>query len=120
MMDGPKDPHLRKAVETAAKQGKVISAVCHGPAGLVSAELDGKPVVRGKKVRGYMAQPDCMQTAQTCTVFFDSTLNSRCPLYILPQLHACAAGSLMITRAAINHVFMTLHAVNCLQGMRFT
>lgn len=54
MGDGPKDPHLRKAVETAAKQGKVISAVCHGPAGLVSAELHGKPVVKGKKVRATM------------------------------------------------------------------
>ncbi|KAK9918654.1 hypothetical protein WJX75_005678 [Coccomyxa subellipsoidea] len=53
MGDGPKDPHLRKAVETAAKQGKVISAVCHGPAGLVSAELDGKPFVRGKKVTSF-------------------------------------------------------------------
>ncbi len=55
MIDGPKDPHLRKAVETAAKQGKVISAVCHGPAGLVSAEVDGKPVVKGKKVSHNLA-----------------------------------------------------------------
>ncbi|EIE21884.1 class I glutamine amidotransferase-like protein [Coccomyxa subellipsoidea C-169] len=53
MIDGPKDPHLRKTVETAAKQGKVISAVCHGPAGLVSAEVDGKPVVKGRKVTAF-------------------------------------------------------------------
>ena len=34
--------------------GKVVAAVCHGPAGLVDAVgPDGKPIVSGKKVAGF-------------------------------------------------------------------
>ena len=31
-------------------QGKLVSAVCHGPAAFTEAELDGQPLVKGKKV----------------------------------------------------------------------
>ncbi|CAL8471608.1 g11150 [Coccomyxa elongata] len=53
VIDGPNDPHLRKTLEKAAEQGKIISAVCHGPAAFVKAEVDGKPLVKGKKVTGF-------------------------------------------------------------------
>ena len=37
-----------------AASGKIISAVCHGPAGLVLAKgADGSPLVKGKKVTGF-------------------------------------------------------------------
>ena len=35
----------------AAAQGKVCAAVCHGPAALTEAKLDGVYLVKGKKVR---------------------------------------------------------------------
>lgn len=50
VVDGANDPHLRKTLEKAAEQGKIIAAVCHGPAAFVKAEVDGKPLVQGKKV----------------------------------------------------------------------
>lgn len=56
MADGPNNAHLKKTLEKAAEQGKVISAVCHGPAGLISAEVNGKPLVQGKTVRGCLRQ----------------------------------------------------------------
>ena len=31
-------------------QDKIVAAVCHGPAALTEAELNGKPLVQGKKV----------------------------------------------------------------------
>ena len=31
-------------------QGKLVSAVCHGPAAFTEAKLDGQPIVKGKKV----------------------------------------------------------------------
>lgn len=36
-----------------AAQDKVVSAVCHGPAGLLNAQVDGKPLLQGKNVTGY-------------------------------------------------------------------
>ncbi|CAK0785385.1 hypothetical protein CVIRNUC_008593 [Coccomyxa viridis] len=51
MVDGPKD--MKPLVETFAKQGKLVSAVCHGPAAFTEAELDGQPIVKGKKVTSF-------------------------------------------------------------------
>jgi len=56
VVDGPNNPHLKKILEKAAEQGKVISAVCHGPAGLIPAEVKGKPLVQGKTVRACLRQ----------------------------------------------------------------
>jgi putative intracellular protease/amidase len=44
---------LKKVIENAYAAGGVIGAVCHGPCGLLSAEIDGKPLVAGKKVTGF-------------------------------------------------------------------
>jgi putative intracellular protease/amidase len=40
-------------IETMAKAGKVVAAVCHGPAALLKAEIDGLPLVRGREVTGF-------------------------------------------------------------------
>ncbi|CAL5224243.1 g6896 [Coccomyxa viridis] len=51
MVDGPKD--MKPLVEAFAKQDKLVAAVCHGPGALTEAELNGKPLVKGKKVTGF-------------------------------------------------------------------
>ncbi|KAG2435440.1 hypothetical protein HYH02_011940 [Chlamydomonas schloesseri] len=49
VVDFPNDPTLIALLEAAAAAGKVISAVCHGPEGLVNVKgPDGKPLVAGK------------------------------------------------------------------------
>lgn len=54
MYDGPDNADLARVLGAAAAAGKVVSAVCHGPAGLVGAQgPDGKPLVAGKKVTGF-------------------------------------------------------------------
>ncbi len=35
------------------RAGKVVGAVCHGPAALVGATANGQPIVKGKKVAGF-------------------------------------------------------------------
>lgn len=54
MWDLPTSDVLAKLLNTAWTQKKIISAVCHGPAGLVSA-LDeaGNPLVKGRRVTGF-------------------------------------------------------------------
>ena len=45
---------LAKALQHFATAGKIIGAVCHGPAGLISATLpDGTPFVAGKKLTAF-------------------------------------------------------------------
>lgn len=48
------DPELGKYVSEAWAAGKIVSAVCHGPNGLVNAvDENGAPLVKGKKVTGF-------------------------------------------------------------------
>lgn len=43
-----------------------MSAVCHGPAAFTEAELDGQPIVKGKKVRQLPLQ-FCLLLDRFCT-----------------------------------------------------
>jgi putative intracellular protease/amidase len=54
MWDLPKSEALSALLSAAWAQGKVLAAVCHGPAGLVNAKDEaGKPVVSGRRVAGF-------------------------------------------------------------------
>jgi putative intracellular protease/amidase len=54
MWDLPKSDTLADLVASTLERNDVVAAVCHGPAGLVSARYsDGKSVVAGKRVAGF-------------------------------------------------------------------
>ncbi|WP_112874330.1 type 1 glutamine amidotransferase domain-containing protein [Paracoccus endophyticus] len=54
MFDYPDSAALAKLVADFDAAGKVVAAVCHGPAGLVAARrADGRPVVAGRRVAGF-------------------------------------------------------------------
>lgn len=54
MFDLPTSKELSELVSAAWQQGKVVAAVCHGPAGLVAAtDADGQPLIKGKRVTGF-------------------------------------------------------------------
>ena len=54
MFDYPGSDELARLVERFDREGKIVSAVCHGPAGLVSAKkADGTPLVAGRRVAGF-------------------------------------------------------------------
>ncbi|MEC5398673.1 type 1 glutamine amidotransferase domain-containing protein [Uliginosibacterium sp. H1] len=54
MWDLPGDAGVTRAVESAWGAGKVVAAVCHGPAGLISAkDPDGKSILNGRRVSGF-------------------------------------------------------------------
>lgn len=54
MFDYPDSPELARLIESFDKGGKIVSAVCHGPAALVSAKAeDGSPFVKGRKVAAF-------------------------------------------------------------------
>lgn len=54
MFDYPDSDALAALIETFDRAGKIVSAVCHGPAALVSAKApDGAPFVKGRKVAAF-------------------------------------------------------------------
>ncbi len=54
MWDLPSDAGVTHAVEAAFASNKIIAAVCHGPAGLMSAKRpDGKSILSGKQISGF-------------------------------------------------------------------
>ncbi|QIE42004.1 type 1 glutamine amidotransferase domain-containing protein [Meridianimarinicoccus aquatilis] len=54
MFDYPNSHALAEMVTETIESGRIVAAVCHGPAGLVSAlSSDGTPLVKGRKVTGF-------------------------------------------------------------------
>ena len=54
MWDMPNSLRLARIVGSLFDTGRIVSAVCHGPAGLVSVKRhDGRPLVEGKRVNSF-------------------------------------------------------------------
>lgn len=54
MFDYPLNTTLARLIARLHEAGKLIAAVCHGPAGLVSAlKPDGTPLVAGRRLTGF-------------------------------------------------------------------
>lgn len=53
MLDLAQDDQLGGLITDMYAAGKVVAAVCHGPAGLVKAKDGERPLVAGKKVTGF-------------------------------------------------------------------
>lgn len=54
MWDLPTSPDVAERLSTTWREGGVVAAVCHGPAGLVQAKkADGTPLVAGLKVAAF-------------------------------------------------------------------
>jgi putative intracellular protease/amidase len=51
--DFPKSTALAQLTARMFEAGKVVSAVCHGPAGLLEVKVGGDYLVRGKKLTGF-------------------------------------------------------------------
>ncbi|MDC0679118.1 type 1 glutamine amidotransferase domain-containing protein [Sorangium atrum] len=54
MVDIAKDPDVKRAVLRAWNGGKIVAAVCHGPAAFLGVSLDdGTPLVRGRRLTSF-------------------------------------------------------------------
>lgn len=54
MVDIANDPDVKQAVARAWDAGKIVAAVCHGPAAFLGIKLeDGAPFVRGRKLTSF-------------------------------------------------------------------
>lgn len=53
MWDFPDNAELSSIASSIYSSGGVVSAVCHGPAGLLNIEADGEKLIAGKRVAGF-------------------------------------------------------------------
>ncbi len=100
MWDLPDNPELGKLLSDAWRQGKVIGAVCHGPAGLVGAvDEAGRPLVAGRRVTAFSNAEEAAVGLEGAVPFLLETrlaeLGARFEAGQAFQPHAIADGRLV-------------------------
>ncbi|HEY7884415.1 MAG TPA: type 1 glutamine amidotransferase domain-containing protein, partial [Cellvibrionaceae bacterium] len=70
MFDFPDNKTIQSLVRDYYEQGKVIGAVCHGPAALVNVTLsNGKPLLEGKSVTGFTNREELLLISNAREIF---------------------------------------------------
>ena len=74
MFDFPDSAEVGHATVTFLESGRVVGAVCHGPAALVSARYqDGTPVVKGRKLTSFSNEEESAAQLDTLVPFLLQT-----------------------------------------------
>lgn len=76
MFDLAVDPISQKIISEFASKGKVVSAVCHGPAAFVNVKLaSGEHLLQGREVTGFSnAEEDQMKLSQVMPFLLEDKL----------------------------------------------
>lgn len=70
MWDAPDCLPLRKMLGTAFEEGRVVAAVCHGPAALLNVELSSRlPLVKGRRVTSFTNEEEHLSKMDTVVPF---------------------------------------------------
>lgn len=70
MFDFPDNKDVQRITKALYQNGKVISAVCHGPAALVNVELDnGKMLLTNKRVSGFTNEEELTLIPEAKEIF---------------------------------------------------
>ena len=70
MFDFPNNKTIQQIVKNYYQKGKVIGAVCHGPAALVNVTLDnGKPLLENKTVSSFTNKEELLLIPDAETIF---------------------------------------------------
>ncbi len=83
MWDFPETPSVLRAIREIYEDGKIVSAVCHGPAAFVNATLsDGSYLVAGKKVAAFTnEEEEEVQSTEVVPFLLADALKSRGALH---------------------------------------
>ena len=70
MFDFPENKKIQSIVKEYYQSGKVVGAVCHGPAALVNVTLDdGTHLLKNKKVSGFTNKEELLLIPEAKTIF---------------------------------------------------
>lgn len=71
MWDFPNNPDLRRVAETIYNQGGIVSAVCHGVAGLLDLKDEqGQLIIKGKNITGFSDREELFSGMKSQVPFF--------------------------------------------------
>lgn len=76
MWDLPESAALARLIGAAWREGKVVAAVCHGPAGLLAArDAEGGPLVEGRRVAAFTnAEEDAVGLTEAVPFLLETRL----------------------------------------------
>lgn len=70
MFDFPENKSIQSIVRNYYQSGKVVGAVCHGPAALVNVTLDnGRPLIENKKISGFTNKEELLLIPDAKSIF---------------------------------------------------
>lgn len=70
MYDFPDNPHIQSIVSAYYQKGKIVGAVCHGPAALVNVRLEGnKSLLDGRMVSSFTNREELFLIPDAETIF---------------------------------------------------
>jgi putative intracellular protease/amidase len=100
MFDLPEDRHLQRVLSQAVTLGKVVGAVCHGPAALTSLKApNGEPLVAGKRMTAFSNdEEEAIGKADEMPFPLETTLKRQGALYSKAQMweaHVVVDGQLV-------------------------
>jgi putative intracellular protease/amidase len=100
MFDFRDSAALIGAVEAVDRQGGLVAAICHGPAGLLGARrADGRPFVEGRAVTGFTdAEEDAVKLTQAVPFLLETELRKAGARFVgAPnfEAHALRSGNLV-------------------------
>ena len=71
MWDFPNNPDLRRVAETIYNQGGIVSAVCHGVAGLLDLKDEqGQLIIKGRNITGFSDREELFSGMKSQVPFF--------------------------------------------------
>jgi putative intracellular protease/amidase len=70
MFDFPENEHIQSLVREYFETGKVVAAVCHGPAALVNVTLsNGRPLLANRNVSGFTNKEELLLIPEAADIF---------------------------------------------------
>eukprot|EP01099_Mayorella_cantabrigiensis_P000043 TRINITY_DN1023_c0_g1_i1.p1 TRINITY_DN1023_c0_g1~~TRINITY_DN1023_c0_g1_i1.p1 ORF type:complete len:234 (-),score=46.29 TRINITY_DN1023_c0_g1_i1:56-757(-) len=82
MWDIAQDSDVARVAARIYENGGVVSAVCHGPAGLVPIRINGEPLVKGKKVACFSnSEEEIVHACEIVPFLLESKLREQGAIY---------------------------------------
>ncbi|KAK3711508.1 hypothetical protein RRG08_007453, partial [Elysia crispata] len=78
MFDLANDDVIANITAEVFNNGGVVAAVCHGPAGLVPVQINGQPIVKGRKITAFSnAEEDAIQLSSSMPFMLETKLKEQ-------------------------------------------